>query len=214
VVLLGAPGTGKGTQGARLHESEGIPHVSTGDLLREAVEQQSELGVKAKAYMDTGRLVPDELVLGMVRERISQADCGEGFLLDGFPRTVGQAEALEGLLSERQEPLDCVVSLAVGEAEIVRRLSGRRVCPECGHLYHVEFSPPRKDGVCDECGAGLITREDDREETIRKRLEVYRRETAPLLDFYRQRGTLEEIDGGGLPEDVWARVASAVGGIT
>ncbi|RMF24315.1 MAG: adenylate kinase [Deltaproteobacteria bacterium] len=212
VVLLGAPGTGKGTQGARLREAHAIPHVSTGDLLREAVEQGTELGRKAKSYMDEGKLVPDDLVLGLVRERLDRADCRGGFLLDGFPRTVAQAEALEKLLAERGEHLDHVVSLAVAEDEIVARLSGRRVCPDCGRLYHIRFSPPARDGHCDDCGASLVVRDDDREETIRKRLEVYARETAPLLDFYAGRGLLVEVDGNEEPDEVWNRVQAAVGG--
>ena len=207
IVLLGAPGTGKGTQGARLGEAHAIPHVSTGDLLREAVEQGTELGRKAKSYMDAGRLVPDELVLGLVRERLSRADCDDGFLLDGFPRTVAQAEALEKALEERGQSLDHVVSLAVAEDEIVARLSGRRICPD-----HIQFSPPERDGSCDECGAALVVRDDDREETIRKRLEVYARETAPLLDYYARRGLLVEVDGNEDPDEVWRRVEAAVGG--
>jgi len=211
IVLLGAPGTGKGTQGARLRERYGVAHVATGDLLREAVEQGTELGREAKRYMDAGQLVPDELVLGLVRERLDREGRDAGFLLDGFPRTVAQAEALERLLEERATPLDHVVLLDVSEEEIVERLSGRRVCSGCGRLYHVRFSPPAEEGVCDECGAELVVREDDREETVRKRLEVYRRKTQPLLDFYERRGLLRRVDGVGTVDKVAERVAAALG---
>ncbi|RMD81828.1 MAG: adenylate kinase [Candidatus Dadabacteria bacterium] len=211
IVLLGAPGTGKGTQGARLREAYGVPHVSTGDMLREAVDRGTELGRQAKEYMETGRLVPDSLVLELVGERLAREDCRRGFLLDGFPRTVAQAEALEQMLGERGLGLDHVVSLSVEDDEIVERLSGRRVCPECGRLYHIKFSPPARDSSCDACGAELVVRDDDREETIRRRLEVYRRETAPLFAFYAERGLLREVDGSGAPDVVWQRIEAALG---
>jgi adenylate kinase len=210
LALLGPPGSGKGTQGAGLREKYSIPHISSGDLLRDAVGRGTELGRRAKEYMDSGRLVPDELVLGMMQERFDQPDCGAGFLLDGFPRTVAQAEALCELLQGRGWPLDHVVALVVDRDEIVARLSGRRSCPGCGRLYHVRFDPPQTQDRCDDCGATLIVRDDDREETVRERLTVYEDQTAPLLDFYEERGLLRRVDGLGNRNDIGARIADAL----
>ncbi len=193
-----------------LRESFSIPHISSGDLLRAAVEAGSELGDQAKGYMDKGQLVPSELVIGMIRERVAENDCTGGYLLDGFPRTVEQAEKLESMVGANGHAVDHVVALEVEEDKVVERLSGRRSCPECGRLYHVSFQPPRSDGICDDCGAELMIRDDDREETIRKRLEVYRRQTAPLLDFYEKAAILRIVDGDAAPAEVAEQVLAAV----
>ena len=208
--LLGPPGSGKGTQADAIRGRYGIAHVSSGDLLRAAVREGSELGVEAQRYMDAGQLVPSRLVVDLVRERVSSDDCAEGYLLDGFPRAIDQAEMLCGMLDDGEPVLDHVVALEVPEDEVVRRLSGRRNCPECAAIYHVEFSPPATDGVCDHCGSALEQRDDDREETIRQRLAVYREATAPLLEYYDERGLLRRIDGTGPPQDVEARVGAAL----
>ena len=209
--MLGPPGSGKGTQGDVLRDRLGIPHISSGDLLREAVARDTELGRAAKIFMDRGDLVPDELVLGMIRERMSRPDCRKGWLLDGFPRTVAQAEVLDRQLKSNGNALQHVVSLAVSRDDVVTRLSGRRTCAKCGRLYHVKFSPPTTPGRCDECGSELKTRRDDEEATIRARLDVYERQTAPLLDYYRNRGLLREIDGTAAPAEVSRRIFDSVG---
>ena len=208
LALLGPPGSGKGTQGAGLRDTYRIPHISSGDLLRDAVSGETELGKQAQEYMTSGRLVPDELVLGMMRERIEQPDCTVGFLLDGFPRTVAQAEALEVMLAEKQAPLDHVVALVVDREEIVLRLAGRRSCSGCGRLYHEQFDPPADAEHCDDCGDKLTIRDDDREETVRERLTVYEDQTAPLLKFYRNLGLLRAVDGLGPRDAISARIES------
>jgi adenylate kinase len=213
LALLGPPGSGKGTQSVGLRESYGIPHISSGDLLRDAVSRETDLGKQAKEYMTTGRLVPDELVLGMMRERIEQPDCTGGFLLDGFPRTVAQAEALGGMLDAKASPLDSVVALVVDRDQIVARLGGRRSCVNCGRLYHVTFDPPADASKCDKCGAELLIRDDDREATVRERLAVYEEQTAPLLDYYRSRGLLAKVDGLGPQQEISARIATALGSL-
>ena len=195
LILLGPPGAGKGTQAKMLCAHYGIPQISTGDILRDAVRQQSPMGVKAKSYMDAGALVPDDVVVGIVRERLQQDDCHKGFVLDGFPRTVAQADALKVALDESGQSLDAVISLEVEAEALIERLTGRRTCKECGKGYHVKFDPPSRGGVCDVCGGQLVQREDDREETIRRRLEVYREQTAPLIDYYRSQGLLGQVDG-------------------
>ena len=194
-----------------LRDRLGIPHISSGDLLRDAVERDTELGRAAKIFMDRGDLVPDELVLGMIRERLDRADCGKGWLLDGFPRTVAQAEALDRQLNGNGGALEHVVSLAVPRDDIVSRLAGRRTCAKCGHLYHVKFQPPTTPGRCDVCGGELKVRRDDEEKTVRARLEVYERQTAPLLDYYRNRGLLREIDGLAARDEVSRRIFDTVG---
>ena len=209
--LLGPPGSGKGTQGDVLRERLGIPHISSGDLLRDAVSRGTELGKKAKSFMDRGDLVPDELVLGMIRERLAAGDANGGWMLDGFPRTVAQADGLDRMLGTNGAGLEHVVSLRVPKEDVVVRLGGRRTCSGCGRLYHLRFSPPKKDGVCDVCGKELITRRDDEESTIRARLDVYEKQTAPLLDFYRGRGLLREIDGQAAPAEVSRRILTALG---
>ncbi len=211
-ILLGPPGAGKGTQAKMLTERYGVPQVSTGDILRAAVAAGTPLGKEAKAYMDRGALVPDEVVIGIVRDRLGEPDCRKGYLLDGFPRTVAQAEALIRMLKKLGAPLPRVVSLEVGEEELVRRLSGRRTCQACGEPFHVEFHAPRVEGICDKCGGRLIQREDDKEETIRHRLQVYRKQTEPLIGYYQNQGLLKTVNGLGEAGEVLARVSRALEG--
>lgn len=211
LVLVGAPGSGKGTQSDTLRHVLSVPHISSGDLLRQAVSDETELGVEAKGFMDAGRLVPDQLVLGMIRERISRDDSSRGFLLDGFPRTIEQAEQLDEMLGE-ECGLDHVVALEVSEDEVVERLSGRRSCPGCGRLFHIKFSPPVETGVCDDCGGPIIVREDDREDTVRERLKVYAEQTKPLLAYYAKQDLVHRIDGSGSPDSVGERVLESVRG--
>jgi len=209
--MLGPPGAGKGTQAKTLAAQFGIPQISTGDLLRAAVAAGTELGKKAKAKMDAGELVPDEIVVAMVRERLRQADCRPGFILDGFPRSLPQARALDEMLRQEGLRIDRVLSIEVGEEEILRRLGGRRSCPACGAMYHVEFNPPRREGVCDNCGGKLIIRDDDNETTIRNRMKVYRQQTEPLKKYYRGQGLLAEVAGTGTPEEIGKRLRQALG---
>ncbi|HUJ79029.1 MAG TPA: adenylate kinase [Nitrospiria bacterium] len=211
VVLLGAPGVGKGTQAQRLAQRYQTVRISTGDLLREAVRQQTALGVEAKRYMDQGTLVPDAVMIGLVREQLDSHNGRSGYVLDGFPRTIAQADALGRLLEERGEPLEAVVNLEVDEQELVRRLSGRRTCPACQRVYHVESAPSAKGELCEACGTQLIQRDDDRPETVKKRLDVYREQTQPLLDYYRGRGLLREIDGLGPVDHVTERLVRLCG---
>lgn len=209
-VLVGPPGAGKGTQAQILASELSIPKVSTGDIFRANVSGGTDLGKQAKAYMDRGELVPDEVTNEMVRDRLAQEDAQAGFLLDGFPRNVAQAETLNKILNDLNERLDTVLELAVDQEEVVRRLAGRRSCRSCGHAHHVEYEPPEVDGVCDNCGGELFQREDDREETIRRRLEVYNEQTAPLVAFYRNEGILTTIDATGAVEDITARALDAL----
>lgn len=210
VVLFGPPGSGKGTQASLLKEKYGLAHIATGDILREAVANKTEVGLKAKSYMDRGELVPDDVVIAIVKDKLQSI--GEvGFILDGFPRTIAQAEALDRALVELGKPLDAVVNLQVDEEELVRRLSGRRVCPSCGEPYHLESKPPKVDEVCDKCGAALLQREDDKPEAIRNRLRVYREQTEPVLGYYASRGILKNIDAVGEIEQIASRIVDAVG---
>ena len=195
LILLGPPGAGKGTQAKMLTERFAIPQIATGDILRAALQAGTPLGLQAKAFMDAGALVPDEVVIGIVRDRLQQQDCQSGFILDGFPRTVAQADALQSVLGDLGRELDRVVSLTVDADALVERLTGRRTCRSCGRGYHVRFDPPRDAQRCDACGGELFQRDDDREETIRKRLSVYAQQTRPLIDYYRQAGLLTELDG-------------------
>jgi adenylate kinase len=210
VILLGPPGAGKGTQAGNIAGTYGIPHISTGDILRANVREGTELGLRAKGFMDAGELVPDEVIIGMVGARLAEADAEKGFLFDGFPRTVPQAEALEALLREREQPLDVVLRLAVDEDEVVTRLTGRRTCASCGAVYHVAHQPPATDGVCDACGGDLVQREDDREDVVRNRLEVYRRSTEPLEEFYWNRGLLRDVEAVGTVDEVAARAGAVL----
>lgn len=202
LVLLGPPGSGKGTQGERLQEDLRLPYYATGDILRAAVREGTELGRTAKEYMDGGDLVPDEVIVGVIAERIDSPEALDGFLLDGFPRTMPQAEALDAKLEELGRAVTAVLLIDVSDDEVVRRLGGRRTCEENGHVFHVEFNPPEREGVCDIDGSPLIVRDDDKPAVIRKRLETYHEKTEPLVGYYDQRSVLRRIDGTGAPEDV------------
>ena len=211
LVIMGTPGAGKGTQAKLLADRVGVCHISTGDMLRDAIRRGTRLGLEAQRYMEQGLLVPDDVVIGIVEERLRAPDCKHGFILDGFPRTLAQARALDELLARRGEPLTAVMLIAVPRDEAIRRLAGRRVCDKCGAMSHVAFDPPARADRCDRCGGGLAQREDDREDTIRHRMDVYARETAPVLEHYRGAGLLHEIEGTGSREDVSRRVAASVG---
>jgi adenylate kinase len=210
LVLLGPPGAGKGTQAKLLQEHFKIPQISTGDMLRQAVADGTALGRQAKQFMNRGELVPDSVIIDIVEERLAAADARGGFLLDGFPRTVPQAEAFDAMLRRRKLSLDGVVDLLVPRGELVARLSGRRTCKQCGHMYHLRFTPPAKAGICDECGGDLYQRPDDSEETIAARMEVYERQTAPLRDYYRKQEKLRPVDGSHAAEDVFAEILRQV----
>jgi adenylate kinase len=212
LVLMGAPGAGKGTQAEQIVEKYGIPHISTGDMFRAAIKGGTELGLKAKSYMDDGNLVPDEVTIGIVQERLSKDDCVKGFLLDGFPRTVTQAEALETILDELNRPLDFAVNIDVPKDNLMERLTGRRICKSCGATYHLYFNPPTQEGICDKCGGELYQRPDDNEETVGRRLEVYMKQTKPLLDFYEEKGYLKNIDGDQEIDKVFSDLQSLFGG--
>ncbi len=211
IVFLGAPGAGKGTQADRVAAQIGAPKISTGDLLRAAVKNQTALGLQAKSFMDQGKLVPDAVVIGMVRDKLEEPQCATGFILDGFPRTVAQGEELGRVLEAKRMKLDRVVNFVVPPRDIVRRLSGRRSCPSCQAVYHVEFTPPQKTDVCDRCGGGLIQRSDDKQETIEARLKVYDDQTAPLIRYYRERGLLVDLEGVGPVEVVLKRLQEVLG---
>jgi len=213
LVLMGLPGAGKGTQAEKIVQEYGIPHISTGDMFRAAMKEGTALGLQAKAYMDRGDLVPDEVTIGIVRERLSKDDCQKGFLLDGFPRTVAQAEALEVMLAELGRSIDYVINIEVDKALLMERLTGRRICKECGATYHLVFNPPAKLGVCDKCGGELYQRADDNEETVANRLEVNMKQTQPLLDFYRAKGYLRNINGQQEIEQVFADICELLGGL-
>jgi adenylate kinase len=207
---MGMPGVGKGTQASRLAKSTGALHVSTGDMLRDAIQAGTSLGRKVKQYLDSGRLVPDDLVGEVIAERLARRDAAEGFILDGFPRTTEQVEILDRVLGQLDARLDGVFLLVAPEDEIVRRLSGRRVCPACGALYHVESEAPKSAGVCDRCGSALVQRSDDTEAVIRERLQVFKDQTLPIADIYRERDQLHEIDGSGDPETVFRLLRKAL----
>jgi adenylate kinase len=212
IILLGPPGAGKGTQAKLLVERLGVPQISTGDMLRAAVKAGTPLGREAKAYMDRGALVPDGVIIGLVRERLQSADCNRGYILDGFPRTVAQAEALEKTLLDLRLSLDHVLCLEVPPEDLVVRIAGRRTCRVCGAMSHVRFSPAKRDGVCDACGGETYQRDDDREDTVRRRLEVYAQETEPLVRFFGGRGLLRRIAGTGEIPEIFARMVESLGG--
>jgi adenylate kinase len=210
-VLLGPPGAGKGTQAKFLQEKFDACQISTGDILRKVVAEQTPLGKEAGQFINRGELVPDKVIVNLVAERLKEKDCENGFILDGFPRTIPQAESLDEILKQRQQGLNCVLCVEVPEREIIQRLAGRRTCRSCGALAHVVFNPPKKPGVCDRCGGELYQRDDDREETIANRLKVYERQTAPLVNYYHKRGVLREIDGIGTVDEIRARIGAALG---
>jgi len=214
LVLMGLPGVGKGTQAEKIVEKYGIPHISTGDMFRAAIKEGTPLGLKAKEYMDSGNLVPDEVTIGIVRERLGKDDCEKGFLLDGFPRTVAQADALETILSDLGKKLNYVINISVEEDQLMQRLTGRRVCRNCGATYHAVFNPPNEEGVCDKCGGELYQRDDDKEETVRTRLEVNKQQQQPLLTFYEGKGYLKTIDGNRDINEVFEDVDQLLKGLS
>ncbi len=206
LILLGAPGSGKGTQAAFICEKLSIPSISTGAILREAIKNGTQTGLKAKEYMDAGKLVPDDIILGIMEDRLAEPDCANGYILDGFPRTIPQAEALEKIAS-----IDCALSIEVSDSEIEQRMTGRRVCKDCGKTFHITGNPPKKEGICDDCGGELIQRDDDNPETVRARLTVYHNETEPLKSFYEGRGKLRRVNGVGSVEDIRDSVFETLG---
>lgn len=210
LIFLGPPGAGKGTQAKILSDFLGVPQISTGDILRSAVREQTPMGLRAKSYMDSGALVPDEVVVGIAEERLSDVDCEPGFILDGFPRTVAQAEALSEMLSRKGKGIQAVVSITVREDELLARIGGRRACQSCGKVYHIQNEPPREEGVCDKCNGTLYQRDDDKEETMRRRLEEYEKKTAPLVKYYTELGLLVEVAGVGSIEDIQRNIRKAL----
>lgn len=211
LIMLGAPGAGKGTQAMKLAQKYQIPHISTGDIFRANIKQGTELGMKAKTYMDQGMLVPDEITIGMLMDRIHQADCANGYVLDGFPRTIPQAESLTKALDALGEKVDYAVDIEVPDEAIVKRMSGRRACLACGATYHIAYNPPKKEGICDECGAELVLREDDKPETVLKRLSVYHEQTQPLITYYKNEGVLVEVDGTTGLDQVFQNITAILG---
>ena len=206
IIMLGAPGAGKGTQAKRIAEKYGIPHISTGDIFRANIKNQTELGMKAKSYMDQGALVPDELTLELIMDRFTNDDCKNGYVLDGFPRTIPQAEALTKALADKQDAVDYAVNVDVPDEAIVSRMSGRRACLACGGTYHIKFNPTKVEGICDACGGELVLRADDKPETVQKRLDVYHEQTQPLIDYYQTQNILKEVDGTLPMEEVFQAI--------
>ena len=214
LVLMGLPGAGKGTQAERIVENYEIPHISTGDMFRAAMKEGTQLGLEAKSFIDKGELVPDEVTIGIVRERLSKADCEKGFLLDGFPRTVAQAEALEQMLEGLNRKIDYVINIDVDQSILMDRLTGRRICKDCGATYHLVFNPPAQEGVCDKCGGELYQRADDNSETVANRLEVNVKQSKPLLDFYETKGSLRNINGDQDINVVFEDIRELLGGLS
>lgn len=210
LILLGPPGAGKGTQSAMLVDKYKIPQISTGDILRSAVKEQTSMGTKAKEYMDKGALVPDEVVVGIIEERISKTDCIHGFILDGFPRNIAQADALSKMLEKRNEKIDNVISICVDDQELITRLTGRRTCKECGKGYHIKFKLPKVNNICDDCGNELIQRNDDREDTVKERLNVYNNQTEPLIEYYTNKNMLKSIKGEGGIETIFGELCKLI----
>ncbi len=206
IVMLGAPGAGKGTQAKRIAEKFNIPHVSTGDIFRANIKNGTALGKEAKEYMDQGKLVPDELTVRILLDRVAQEDCKNGYVLDGFPRTIPQAEVLDSELAKLGTGVDYAINVEVPDDDIIGRMSGRRACLKCGATYHLSFLPSKKEGICDNCGSELVLRDDDKPETVKKRLDVYHEQTQPLIDFYNNKGVLKEVDGTVAPDDVFKAI--------
>lgn len=211
IIMLGAPGAGKGTQAKKIAEKYDIPHISTGDIFRANIKEGTELGKKAKTYMDQGLLVPDELVVDLVVDRLQKDDCKKGYILDGFPRTIPQAESLTAALDKIHEKMDFAIDVEVPDENIVTRMGGRRACVGCGATYHIVFNPTKKEGICDTCGEALILRDDDKPETVQKRLDVYHAQTQPLIDYYKNAGILKEVDGTMDMEDVFKAIVQILG---
>ncbi len=211
IIMLGAPGAGKGTQAKMIAEKYSIPHVSTGDIFRANIKNGTELGKQAKEYMDAGKLVPDELTVKILLDRVAQDDCKNGYVLDGFPRTIPQAEVLENALNDLGDKIDFAVNVDVPDENIVRRMSGRRACLKCGATYHIEHIPPKKEGICDTCGSELVLRDDDKPETVQNRLKVYHEQTQPLIDFYTERKVLRTVDGTKDMKEVFADIIAILG---
>ena len=211
IVMLGAPGAGKGTQAKMIAEKYGIPHVSTGDIFRANIKNGTELGKEAKKYMDQGLLVPDELTVKILLDRVAQDDCKNGYVLDGFPRTIPQAEVLEEALTKLGDRIDYAINVEVPDENIVKRMGGRRACVNCGATYHIEHVPPKKEGICDNCGSELILRDDDKPETVKNRLSVYHKQTQPLIDFYNGKGVLRTVDGTVDMKDVFNAIVAILG---
>lgn len=211
IIMLGAPGAGKGTQAERIAEKYGIPHISTGDIFRANIKEGTELGKEAKSYMDKGLLVPDSLTVALVIDRIGQPDCSKGYILDGFPRTIPQAECLSKALAEKGEALDYAIDVDVPDENIVSRMSGRRACPGCGATYHIVYAAPAKEGICDKCGSELYLRDDDKPETVQKRLTVYHEQTQPLIEYYQKENILHTVDGTKGLEEVFQSITEILG---
>ena len=211
IVLLGPPGAGKGTQAKSISNRYSIPHISTGDIFRKNISEETPLGIEAKTYIDNGQLVPDEVTINMVKDRLTWEDCKNGYLLDGFPRTVHQAEALDNFLTEREESIDTALLIEVPKEFILERMTGRRVCPSCGASYHIKFNPPTNDGKCDLCGSDVIQRKDDTEETVKERLDVYENQTQPLIDFYKNKKQLSVVDGTQAINEVFESICKILG---
>lgn len=211
IIMLGAPGAGKGTQAKRIAEKYGVPHVSTGDIFRANIKNGTQLGMEAKKYMDQGLLVPDELTVRILLDRVAQDDCKNGYVLDGFPRTIPQAEVLDEALTKLGDKIDYAIDVNVPDENIIRRMSGRRACLTCGATYHIEHIPPKQEGVCDKCGSELVLRDDDKPETVKNRLAVYHEQTQPLIDFYEKKGVLKTVDGTLPMEEVFAAITAILG---
>lgn len=211
IIMLGAPGAGKGTQAKLIADKYGIPHVSTGDIFRANIKDGTALGMEAKGYMDKGLLVPDELTVRILLDRVAQEDCKDGYVLDGFPRTIPQAEVLDKALAEMEDKIDHAINVDVPDENIIKRMSGRRACVSCGATYHIEYIKPKKEGICDECGQELVLRDDDRPETVGKRLDVYHEQTQPLIDFYGRKGILKTVDGTREMNEVFDAIVGILG---
>lgn len=211
IIFLGAPGAGKGTQAEKIADAYAIPTVSTGNMIREALKNGTEMGLKAKAFIESGALVPDDVVIGIIKERLAKDDCAKGFILDGFPRTIPQAEVLEDALNKLGDKIDYAINVDVPDENIVRRMSGRRACLKCGATYHIEHIPPKQEGICDTCGSELVLRDDDKPETVLNRLKVYHDQTQPLIDFYTERNVLKSVDGTRDMKEVFDAIIAILG---